>query len=93
MISRQTQAQQLLRFAFQANFATSSLVGTDGLALKIEDRSKFTLRTICSTRCQYKQYMTLEVSCKLDEINNMDEECCQVTVTAMCPIYYKLKIE
>lgn len=84
MVSRQPQAQLLLRSAFQANFATSSLVGTTiGHAPKIEDRSKFTLRTICSTRCQYKQLLTLEVTCKLDDTNIMDQECCQVMVTAM----------
>lgn len=84
MVSRQPQAQLMFRSAFQANFATSSLVGTTyGHAPKIEDRSKFTLRTICSTRCQFKQLLILEVACKLDDTNNMDQECCKVMVTEM----------
>lgn len=84
MVSRQSPAQLMFRSAFQANFATSSMVG-DVLALKFGNRSKFTLRSICSTRCQLI-YID-QFSCILKENENMDKEkCCQVVmVTAMWP--------
>lgn len=90
MVARQSPAQLMFRSAFQANFATSSMVG-DVIALKFGNRSKFTLRSICSTRCQLIHID--KFSCILKENETMDkEQCCKVVNGHSNVTRYKLRI-